>query len=57
MCFLGALDKEMEPKTFEESTKDTRWVDVMKQEISVLQGNNTWEVVAFPPNKKLIGCK
>lgn len=44
-------------QTFEESTKDTRWVNAMKQEISTLHEYNTREVIALPPNKKSIGCK
>lgn len=54
---MGALDKDVEPKTIEEATKNTRWVDAMKQKNSALQETNTWEDVALPPNKKSIGCK
>lgn len=57
MYFFRALDKEVGTKTFEEATKDTRWLDAMMQENLTLQENDTWEVVALPPNKKLDGCK
>lgn len=30
MCFFEELDKDVEPKTIEEATKNTRWVDAMK---------------------------
>nr|GEW61416.1 putative reverse transcriptase, RNA-dependent DNA polymerase, Gag-polypeptide of LTR copia-type [Tanacetum cinerariifolium] len=46
-----------EPKTFVEVVKDSRWVEVMNQEMDDLNRNKTWEVIDLPKDRKAIGCK
>lgn len=57
MSFLGALDKVIDPRSFEEEARNAKWVKAMKSEISTLQENGTWELVLLPKHKKVIGCK
>ncbi|XP_075106832.1 uncharacterized protein LOC142179847 [Nicotiana tabacum] len=54
---LAAYSAIIEPKTFAEAVKDPKWVAAMKDEISALEDNNTWSIVALPPGKMPIGCK
>ncbi|GKF30699.1 retrovirus-related pol polyprotein from transposon TNT 1-94, partial [Tanacetum coccineum] len=49
-----------EPITFQEvinSSEKHEWVRAMKEEISSLKKNNTWELVDQPPGQKLISYK
>ncbi|GKC90446.1 retrotransposon protein, putative, ty1-copia subclass [Tanacetum coccineum] len=49
-----------EPITFQEainSSEKDEWVRAMKEEMSSLKKNNTWELVDQPPGQKLISCK
>ncbi|XP_075085075.1 uncharacterized protein LOC142168309 [Nicotiana tabacum] len=54
---LAAYSAIIEPKTFAEAVKDPKWVAAIKDEISALENNNTWSIVALPPGKMPIGCK
>ena len=36
--------------------KDSRWKDVMNEEMKSFQKNGTWEVVNLPDGKKPVGC-
>lgn len=47
----------MEPQTFKEAAKDTRWIEAMKLEIKALEDNNTWTIVDLPAGKNTVGCK
>ncbi|GKA79041.1 zinc knuckle CX2CX4HX4C containing protein [Tanacetum coccineum] len=49
-----------EPITFQEainSSEKDEWVRAMKEEMSSLKKNHTWELVDQPPGQKLISCK
>ncbi|GJT40820.1 zinc finger, CCHC-type containing protein [Tanacetum coccineum] len=49
-----------EPITFQEainSFENDEWVRAMKEEMSSLKKNHTWELVDQPPGQKLISCK
>ncbi|KAJ0808240.1 putative RNA-directed DNA polymerase [Helianthus annuus] len=56
-CFASKLNKLSEPCSFNEASKDSRWVDAMNLEMEALLRNNTWEVVDLPKGRKPIGCK
>ncbi|PNY08092.1 histone deacetylase [Trifolium pratense] len=46
-----------EPKTVKQALLDPKWHSAMKEEFEALHKNNTWTLVALPPNRKAIGCK
>ncbi|XP_059075169.1 uncharacterized protein LOC131875152 [Cryptomeria japonica] len=52
-CLLSKL----EPKTHVEASKDECSVLAMKEEISQIEKNKTWELVPRPTNKNVIGAK
>lgn len=47
----------MEPKYYNEAVKYLVWCNAMKDEITVLDVNKTWDIVSLPPGKVAIGCK
>ncbi|GKB78199.1 retrotransposon protein, putative, ty1-copia subclass [Tanacetum coccineum] len=49
-----------EPITFQDvinSSENDEWVHAMKEEMSSLKKNHTWELVDQPPGQKLVSCK
>ena len=46
-----------EPKNVKEAINDEHWVKVMKEELSQIDKNETWELVPRPINKNVIGAK
>jgi len=46
-----------EPKNVNEAIKDEHWVNAMKEELSQIEKNHTWELVPRPANKNVIGAK
>ncbi|GJR52310.1 retrotransposon protein, putative, ty1-copia subclass [Tanacetum coccineum] len=49
-----------EPITFQEainSSEKDEWVRAIKEEMSSLEKNHTWELVDQPPGQKLVSCK
>ncbi|GJX64372.1 copia LTR rider [Tanacetum coccineum] len=49
-----------EPITFQDainSSEKDKWVRAMKEEMSSLKKNHTWELVDQPPGQKLVSCK
>ena len=50
-CYL--MD-ESDPQTYEYLAHDPIWKTAMKEEFSLLQKNNTWELVDLPPGRKLV---
>lgn len=47
----------IEPKNVEEVIKDEHWMKAMKEEISQIEKNKTWELVPRPLDKNVIGAK
>jgi hypothetical protein len=52
-----ALSSMIEPKRFEEASKDEFWNKAMDEELDQIEKNDTWELVPRPKNKNVIGTK
>ena len=46
-----------EPVEFEEVEKDDKWIEAMKEELRMIEKNDTWELVDRPQHRKVIGVK
>ena len=42
---------------YEEAKRNTKWIEAMKEELSMIEKNNTWELVEKPAYRKVIGVK
>jgi len=47
----------IEPAGFEEATADQHWMAVIKEELIMIEKNQTWMLVNRPAHKKTIGVK
>jgi hypothetical protein len=47
----------VEPKNFNEASKDVNWLKSMSEELDQIENNDTWELVPRPANKNVIGSK
>lgn len=47
----------LEPGTVEEAKGSVEWASAMKEELSMINKNNTWQLVSKPDHKKTIGVK
>jgi uncharacterized cupredoxin-like copper-binding protein len=47
----------MEPAGYEEAATDEKWIDAMKEELKMIEKNQTWKLVDRPNHKKAIGVK
>ncbi|KAL0373689.1 UNVERIFIED_CONTAM: Retrovirus-related Pol polyprotein from transposon RE1 [Sesamum radiatum] len=47
----------MEPESFEAAAKYEVWVQAMKEEIKMIEKNDTWELAERPKDKEVIGVK
>ncbi|KAI5341991.1 hypothetical protein L3X38_009866 [Prunus dulcis] len=47
----------IEPESFEEAAKDDSWKKAMKAKITMIEKNNTWELVNRPFDKPIIGVR
>lgn len=50
----------IEPKSISDalsSESKSHWVNAMKEEMSAMQNNNTWELCELPNGRNVIGCK
>ena len=47
----------MEPARYEEAARNQKWVAAMKEELMMIEKNQTWELVDRPTHKKAIGVK
>ena len=45
----------LEPAEYEEAKRDTKWIEAMKDELSMIEKNNTWEFVEKLADRKVIG--
>jgi len=55
--FLSAIDSIRIPTSVQEALKDENWIRAMNEEMSVLQRNETWEIVERPKDKKAMGYR
>ncbi|XP_047309919.1 uncharacterized mitochondrial protein AtMg00820-like [Impatiens glandulifera] len=46
-----------EPQSFQKSSQKEYWQKEMKDEVSTIEKNSTWELVDLPDGKKIIGLK
>lgn len=57
---LFSVTDSDEPNTFNQAMKSPfkdQWLQAMKDELSSIQSNDTWELVDLPEGRKSIGCK
>ncbi|BBH09860.1 multidrug resistance-associated protein 9 [Prunus dulcis] len=54
---ISDQERVTEPESFEEAAKDDSWKKAMEDEITMIEKNNTWELVARPFDKPIIGVK
>lgn len=47
----------LEPVGYEEAKSDQRWMNAMKEELAMIEKNQTWELVERPQDRKVIGVK
>ena len=47
----------LEPTSFEAAKDDHRWMSAMKEELIVIEKNQTWELVEKPKDRKIVGLK
>ncbi|PKI39574.1 hypothetical protein CRG98_040044 [Punica granatum] len=47
----------LEPAGFEEAKNDQRWMSAIKEELAMIEKNQTWELGEKPKDKKIIGLK
>jgi hypothetical protein len=47
----------LEPKNFNESSKDNHWIKAMNDELDQIEKNNMWEMVHRLEGKNVIGSK
>lgn len=47
----------MELAGYEEVAIDQKWITAMKEELKMIEKNQTWELVDRPKHKKTIGVK
>ncbi|GKU92535.1 hypothetical protein SLEP1_g6248 [Rubroshorea leprosula] len=50
-------NQDSEPMTFEEAIQDSKWVNVMNEEIKPIERNNTWVLTDIPQGHKAIDVK
>ena len=46
-----------EPRDFLEVEKDSKWIAVIKEELSMIKKNHNWQLVKRPADIKVIGVK
>lgn len=46
-----------DPSNYDEACQNTVWKKAMDEEFQAIQRNDTWDLVAAPMNKKIIGLK
>jgi len=55
--YLKQITINDEPNSYNEASKDPKWIEAMKNEMKALQENNTWTLTNLPQNRKSIGLK
>ena len=55
--FINDISTMHIPTKVSEALLDVKWAAAMKEEMTALQKNKTWELVSLPEGKKLVGCR
>ena len=45
------------PNTFQEALSHPGWRSAIREEMDAMNGNDTWNLVHLPTEKKVIGCR
>lgn len=56
-AFLVAITSHSEPTSFSQASKDEKWRVAMKNEVTALEQNDTWEITMLPEGKRAIDSK
>jgi hypothetical protein len=56
-AYMVRVIHEVEPTCFEQAVGNPKWDNAVDEEMVALDDNATWELVALPKDKKVIGCK
>ncbi len=56
-AYMVRVIQKVEPTCFEQVVGNPEWDNAMDEEMVALDANATWELVALPKDKKVIGCK
>ncbi|RVW98769.1 Retrovirus-related Pol polyprotein from transposon RE1 [Vitis vinifera] len=55
--FIVSLNTIIIPNTVSEALTKREWKDAMREEMSALEKNKTWEIVERPKGKNIVDCK
>lgn len=55
-AFLATITSDYVPTSYKEAVLDERFNGAMKNEVTALEDNHTWDVTNLPPGKRAIGC-
>ena len=55
--FIVSLNTTIIPNTVSEALIKREWKDAMREEMSALEKNKTWEIVKRPRGKNIVDCK
>ena len=55
--FIVSLNTIIIPNTVYEALTKREWKNAMREEMSVLEKNKTWEIVERPKGKNIVDCK
>lgn len=56
-AFVHILSSSHVPTSVQEALCDSKWTQVMKEEMEALLKNDTWTLVTLLKGKKPVGCK
>ena len=56
-AYMASVLQTIEPTCFDEAVGNDEREKAMDEEMAALYGNDTWDLVPLPKDKKTIGCK
>ena len=56
-AFTTTVDAMVVPQNIQEALNDPKWKEAVMEEIKAHIGNHTWDIVEYPKDKKIVGCK